>query len=73
MASVFPNTTVRLFDEAGRNPAGVNAVAAPASTTKRRDEENMIEAEVPQKNRPKMQKVSTRTIKNHNGNARWGR
>ena len=44
VASVFPNTTVRLFEDVGWNPAGVKAVAAPASTTKRR-EENIIEAE----------------------------
>jgi len=42
VANVFPNTTVKLFEDAGSNPAGVNAVAAPASTTRRRDEENMI-------------------------------
>jgi hypothetical protein len=64
VANVFPNTTVRLFADAGSNPAGVNAVVAPASTTQRRDEENMIAAPNPIKRR-KMQKVSTRTIKNH--------
>lgn len=47
IANVFPNTTVRLFDDAGWKPAGVNAVAAPASTTRRRDEENMIAAPTP--------------------------
>ena len=46
-ASVFPNTTVRLFDDAGWKPAGVNAIAAPASTTKSSNEENIIAAEYP--------------------------
>jgi hypothetical protein len=63
VASVFPNTTVRLFEDAGWNPAGVKAVAAPASTTKRSEEENIIEEE--NRKRPQMQKLSTRIIKNH--------
>lgn len=54
VASIFPNTTVRLFVDAGSKPAGVNAVAAPARTTRRRDEENM--AEVQTRKQPKLQK-----------------
>jgi hypothetical protein len=42
---VFPNTTVRLFAEAGSKPGGVNAVAAPASTTRRSEGENMVAAQ----------------------------
>jgi hypothetical protein len=41
-AKTLPNATVRLFDEAGSNPGGVNAVATPASATAMRDEENII-------------------------------
>jgi hypothetical protein len=44
-AKTLPNATVRLFDEAGSNPGGVNAVATPASATAMRDEENIIRGE----------------------------
>ena len=33
IASVLPNTTVRLFVDAGSNPTGVNAVTMPANAT----------------------------------------
>ena len=36
-ASTLPNATVRLFVDAGSNPGGVNAVAAPARATTKRD------------------------------------
>jgi hypothetical protein len=61
-ANVFPNTTVRLLVDAGRNPGGVNAVAAPASTTRRNREENMVAAQN-SKGMGRRQKVSRRTIK----------
>jgi hypothetical protein len=48
-ARVFPNTTVRLFVDAGSNPAGVNAVAAPASITRKNGAQNMIAAYNPKK------------------------
>jgi len=42
MASLLPNATVRLFVDAGSNPAGVNAVAAPASTTAMKEDDNIM-------------------------------
>ena len=68
VASVFPNTTVRLFEDAGWNPAGVKAVAAPASTTKRRDEDNIIEAKTV--NDHKCKRYQQEQLKNINGNAK---
>ena len=62
-ANVFPNTTVRFLVDAGWNPGGVNAVAAPASTTRRNGEENIVAVQN-SKGIEKRQKVS-RTIKNY--------
>ena len=60
-ASVFSKTTVRLFVDAGSKPGGVKAVAAPASTTRINEGENMIAAQ--EQNGQIYTKVSTRRIK----------
>jgi len=44
-ASIFPNETCKPWAEAGSNPDGVSAIAAPASATAVREAGNMIETD----------------------------